>query len=413
MTSRFGFTGGEPDDERNPLAGLGEMLQSLGRMLAQPSGSHSLSAASLRQAASSSMPSHRIVDARMASAVAAASELAALWLDSAISLPGSSLSVKAWSPQEWLEATAAGWVEFTRPLIEAAARVNAEMFSNSGGESSEFAEAMPAMPVMPEQMIALLQRMAAGMAEQQLAHAVAEVAAHTLMLHEIPTDLAHALAAVLPHAIEEDAVALEIPKDQALLWHVVRESAFARLFAAHSWIGKSLADATDSYAASLQLDGDALRNAVSEINPADPTSLQNLMTSGLFEAKPTSQGTLAQSRIATLWILLESWADCVVARASEDRIPTLAALTEAHQRRRAALTPTSSLLSSLLAIDVPAKRVRVARGMWDYITDKHGAEIRDRLWSHPDLLPTSEDLTDPTDFLAALATGDSAIPESM
>lgn len=407
MTSRFGFTGGEPDDERNPLAGFGEMLQSLGRMLAQPAGAHALTAASLRQAASASMPSHRIVDVRMSSAVDAASELAGLWLDTATALPSDHIDVKAWSPQEWLEATAAGWVASVRPLIEAAARVNTEMFTNPGSQAPEDASTMP---MMPEQMVALLQRMAAGMAEQQLAQAVAEVAAHTLMLHEVPTDLSSGSAAVLPHSIEDEAISLELPKDQALLWHVVREAALARLFVAHSWIGKSLADATQAYASSLRLDSDALRDAVSDINPADPASLQSLMTSGLFEAKPTNQGVLAQSRITTLWILLESWADCVVARAAADRIPTLAALTEAHQRRRAALTPANSLLSSLLAIDMSAKRVRVAHGVWDYITDKYGAEARDRLWSHPDLLPTSEDLTDPTDFLAALAADDSAAP---
>ena len=31
---------------------------------------------------------------------------------------------------------------------------------------------------------------------------------------------------------------------------------------------------------------------------------------------------------------------------------------------------------------------------------KHGAAERDRLWSHPDLLPTSDDLDEPLDFVA-------------
>jgi putative hydrolase len=410
MTSGFGFTGGNPDDERNPLAGLGEMLQSLGRMLTQPAGTHTLTAAALRQASSASMPSHRIVESRMTSAVDAAGELAQLWLDAEVALPPCDITVKAWSPQEWLEATASGWVDAARPLIEAAARVNTEMFTQGGDEPAN-TELMPGLPQMPEQMLALLQRMAAGMAEQQLAQAVAEVAARTMMLHEVPANLAPGVAAVLPHVVEDEATALELPKDQSLLWVVIRESALARLFAAHTWIGKSLLDAIAAYADSLTLDGDALRGAISDINPMDPSSLQEVMGSGILEAKPTASGARAQARIATLWVLLESWADCVVARAAAHRIPTLASLTEAHQRRRAALTPTHSLLGSLLDIETPAKQLRTAQGLWDFITTKYGTQTRDHLWSHPDLLPNGDDLVDPTDFLAAL-NGDSQIPDA-
>ncbi|OMQ14072.1 hypothetical protein A7K94_0219230, partial [Modestobacter sp. VKM Ac-2676] len=31
---------------------------------------------------------------------------------------------------------------------------------------------------------------------------------------------------------------------------------------------------------------------------------------------------------------------------------------------------------------------------------QHGTAARDRLWSHPDLLPTSDDLDEPLDFVA-------------
>ena len=34
------------------------------------------------------------------------------------------------------------------------------------------------------------------------------------------------------------------------------------------------------------------------------------------------------------------------------------------------------------------------------MVQQHGSTERDRLWSHPDLLPTSEDLDEPLDFVA-------------
>ena len=41
--------------------------------------------------------------------------------------------------------------------------------------------------------------------------------------------------------------------------------------------------------------------------------------------------------------------------------------------------------------------------MWQKITDEVGDEKRDSLWSHPDLLPTSQDIDDPTALIARLS----------
>ncbi len=43
--------------------------------------------------------------------------------------------------------------------------------------------------------------------------------------------------------------------------------------------------------------------------------------------------------------------------------------------------------------------------MWQQITDAVGAEIRDSLWQHPDLVPTGEDVSDPSALLARLTSG--------
>jgi hypothetical protein len=54
------------------------------------------------------------------------------------------------------------------------------------------------------------------------------------------------------------------------------------------------------------------------------------------------------------------------------------------------------------------------------MAQQHGTAARDRLWSHPDLLPTSDDLDEPLDFVArqgmdddlsALTGGDAAVDD--
>lgn len=40
--------------------------------------------------------------------------------------------------------------------------------------------------------------------------------------------------------------------------------------------------------------------------------------------------------------------------------------------------------------------------MWQQVTDAVGAERRDALWSHPDLVPGPEDIDDPAALIARL-----------
>ena len=43
--------------------------------------------------------------------------------------------------------------------------------------------------------------------------------------------------------------------------------------------------------------------------------------------------------------------------------------------------------------------LREAAALWTGLTLARGADGRDALWAHPDLLPTAEDLEDPDAFL--------------
>ena len=43
--------------------------------------------------------------------------------------------------------------------------------------------------------------------------------------------------------------------------------------------------------------------------------------------------------------------------------------------------------------------------MWQSVTDAVGADARDDLWSHPDLVPTADDISDPSALVARLTAG--------
>ena len=49
--------------------------------------------------------------------------------------------------------------------------------------------------------------------------------------------------------------------------------------------------------------------------------------------------------------------------------------------------------------------------MWQKITDAVGPEARDALWQHPDVVPTADDVTDPTALLARLTGATPALDD--
>src|SRR5688500_1123403 len=142
----------------------------------------------------------------------------------------------------------------------------------------------------------------------------------------------------------------------------------------------------------------------------------------LFRSEPeeTPEQQMALRRLETLLALVEGWIDTVVAEAAKDRLPGHSALAETMRRRRASGGPAEQTFATLVGLELRPRRLRDAATVWGAMGQRYGSADRDRLWSHPDLLPTSDDLDEPMDFvtrqgfddgLAALTADDAEQPE--
>ena len=60
-------------------------------------------------------------------------------------------------------------------------------------------------------------------------------------------------------------------------------------------------------------------------------------------------------------------------------------------------------LAALVGLELRPRRLREAGALWAAVTEQRGVAGRDALWDHPDLLPTSDDLDEPLDFVARQA----------
>ena len=156
-------------------------------------------------------------------------------------------------------------------------------------------------------------------------------------------------------------------------------------------------DLITAFASEIHIDMDRIQSIAQELDPSDPSGIQDALASGVFspEMTPRQEATLA--KLETVLALVEGWVSRVTV-ASTANIPSAAALTEMMARRRAEGGPAERTFGSLVGLELRPRRLREAATFWGYVEEQRGIPERDSLWESPELLPTNEDLDDPQGF---------------
>ena len=406
--------GGSPED----LLGKMPLFAELQKLMSWSGGPVNWDLA--RQGAISSLSAgHQPTSAGERSAAAEALRLADLWLDQVTELPSGIDRTVAWSRVEWVEKTLPAWSELIDPLAE---KVVAAMTSALPQEAA----------AMVGPIAGIMGRMGGLMFGAQVGQALGRLADEVVTSTDVGLPLAPAGTGVLvPQNVADFAAGLDRPADEVRLFLALREAASQRLFAHVPWLRQQLQDAVHAYARGITIDREAIERGITEamsgtggegLDPSDPESIQRLLGSGVLEPEETPEQQMALRRLETLLALVEGWVDTVVAAAATDRLPGHSALAETMRRRRASGGPAEQTFATLVGLELRPRRLRDAATVWGAMGQRYGSADRDRLWSHPDLLPTSDDLDEPMDFvarhglddeLAALSADDAAQPHDV
>ena len=308
---------------------------------------------------------------------------------------------------EWVEQTLPAWSTLIDPLAE---RVVGAMTSALPAEAA----------AMAGPLAGIMGRMGGLMFGAQIGQALGKLADEVVTSTDVGLPLAPPGTGVLvPQNVGAFAAGLDRPADEVRLFLALREAASQRLFAHVPWLRQQLQDAVHAYARGITIDREAIEQKLGEamsgmeggIDPSNPESIQQLLGSGVLEPEETPEQQMALRRLETLLALVEGWVDTVVAEAAKDRLPGHSALAETMRRRRASGGPAEQTFATLVGLELRPRRLRDAATVWAAMEQKHGAAERDRLWTHPDLLPTSDDLDEPMDFVSRQQSMDDALAE--
>lgn len=383
----FGKDDGEPGGGGD-LSGAMPLFAELQKLMSWSGGPVNWDLA--RQLAVSSLGgAQQQVSAGEATAVSDAVRLADLWLDAVTDLPSGVTSVESWTRLEWIEKTLPVWALLCDPV---AARVVAAMSSAIPAE--QFAELGAGNP-----LAGIMSQVGGLMFGAQVGQGLGGLAQEVVASTDVGLPLGPiGVAALVPENVAEFGAGLERPEDEVRLYLALREAAHQRLFGHVPWLRQRLLDTVEAYSRGISVDMSAIERAMGEIDPSNPESVQNALAGGLFAPEETPEQQTALRRLETLLALVEGWVDAVVAAAASDRMPGAEALREASRRRRATGGPAEQTFATLVGLELRPRRLREAAALWWSVTEKHGITGRDAIWSHPDLLPSAEDLDDPLGY---------------
>jgi len=345
-------------------------------------------------------------------------QLADVWLDPAVTFPAVGVTPSAWSRSEWIDQTMPVWQKIVQPIAEHMQQVVGQSMPDTGEMDLEqltenLPEQMKAMlpdGIPPElaqmmaPMLGMMQQLGAAAFSMQVGQALGALAGEVVSSSDIGIPLTQeARPALLPRNVSAFGEGLGLPVDDVRLYLALRESAHQRLFAHVSWLPHRIIGAVEEYARGVHVDQSRLQEAMGDIDLTRPEGLQELMSSGLLQPQDTEEQRAAIARLETLLALVEGWVDDVVDSAIAERLPSAVSLREAIRRRRAAGGPAEKTFATLVGMELRPRLAREAATLFAVVRAGRGAEGRDALWGHPDLLPGPDDLADPLGFIESSA----------
>jgi putative hydrolase len=338
--------------------------------------------------------------------------LADLWLDEATTFPSGIRKIEAWSRSEWLEATFPIWAKLCDPIaakgVEAmGGMLNIDPTQLGDDVPEEMRQALGALGGGAgglgglAGLGAMLRQIGGAMIGSQTGTAVGELAREVVGSTDIGLPLGpEGVAALLPAGVAQFGQGLSVDAGEVRLFLALREAAHQRLFAHVPWLRGHLLGAVEQYASGITIDMTRLQEAIPDVDITNPEALRDALAGeGLFRPEDTPAQKAALVRLETALALVEGWVATVVSAAARDRLTHADALAEAVRRRRATGGPAERTFATLVGLELRPRRLREAAAIWQGLTSARGVDGRDALWSHPDLLPASDDLENPDTFV--------------
>ena len=331
--------------------------------------------------------------------------VADLWLDAVVEFGPGNVNRQVWTRSEWIDGTAEVWKRICEPVAANVAQAFEDILDEQQKHIADIdpslSDSVPDISSLLNSTRDILPKMSSFLFASQIGMALGQIAQSALGSTDVGIPLADgSTTALVARNIEDFADELEIPFEEVLQFIALRECAHHRLFAGVPWLAGDLTRAVERYAQHIAIDSEAVAEAATRLDPANPEFNEDSLNEQIFAAAPTPEQRAALERVENLLALIEGWVDVVTSQAARPYLPHLEQLRELMRRRRALGGPVEKILGSLIGLKMRPRRARDAAKLFQLVTQDEGSDAREKLWAHPDLIPNSNELDSPETFVA-------------
>ena len=450
-----GFGAGDFGDMNGfDFAKMGEALSRLGRAISANASGEGLSPDAVREMAA--LTNDQSPSASEIATGLEALAVAQLWLDPKTDFTAPLAPAQIWSRSQWIDETLVGWCEVVAPLAESlsgavsgaisglATDALGDAFGDSFGDSlggafgsqgdepgnqnanplNSFGFGPPTnsensgnsennnpqlnpMAGIFNQMSNAMRAFGGVIFATQLGETIKTTAGSVTGGADIGIPL---LVKNRPALVAANCNAwgaeLGIPEAELRYYLALREVAGVRLFNNVPWLREYITAAIKSYSAGIKVNIEKIQEGMSGIAGSSglegigpsPEALHEAIANGLFTTDETPSQKSALLRLETIAALIEGWIDEVSASAALEHLPSLPALRESARRGRATGGPMQKAFAALIGLEISPRASRDAATFFNYIATNESISQRDELWSSPELLPTIEEISNPSEF---------------
>jgi putative hydrolase len=314
--------------------------------------------------------------------------LAELWVDPVSSLPGPGqpLVAQPTSRADWAETA----LRSLRPLVEPGASRMADALAPGAG-----AGVPPEMGQMVGRLGGLIVGLQVGTVVGQLSHLV--LSGYDLPLHSAGDG---GRLVFLSENVSEFERSIGLAKDQLRLWLACHEVVCQRLLTAVPWLAEHMTSLVREMASLTEPDPSGLMDRLQGLDMSRPESVQELLEGGEELTGPPSPALeAATARLEVLLALTTGYPLVLSERVLSGRLPALQSIQAAVRMRLADQDGAHALFAQLLRAN--PERAGAGRGerFCREVLAATDVDGLDRIWAHPDFLPTPEEIDSPGRWL--------------
>lgn len=324
------------------------------------------------------------------------------WLDPHTTLPAVAGPSLALTAQEWVERAASpgGIARYVEPIATGMQQALGKgMADQLPGGLDGIGGLQGAMTPVTAMLTGMQVGTVAGHLSGQL------LGAYDLGVPTLPPDV------VATVGDQAGALAKDhgISSDEMRFWLALRECLHRRVFAGVDWLLEHVTSEIGRFANAAEFDASALTDQLGGLGGMgpemlnDPEAMQQMAehAGGIFE--PTEAQRQILTQLQAVVSLVAGYADVMVRRAGEGRLPNLSKIEETTLRRRGEQGKGEQFLAQLIGLDLRPSDVRAGQAFCQAVLAARGAQGMDVVWRDVAHLPTPFEIAEPSRWLIRLA----------